>query len=164
MSDEKSNEKGENLDDNSLNNQIGEEMVEVSDKGVNTDELPPEELKKLVDENPELKDIDQNVQIEIKDKEEKEMDENELKRKLIEELNEKDKIFDLLVKSNNELKNKIKMSNDKYQKILEKIEEKKNEDTESKLTNQIREMEKEISANNIETERYKKKIDKLKIF
>ena len=42
------------------------------------------------------------------------MDENELKRKLIEELNEKDKIFDLLVKSNNELKNKIKMSNDKY--------------------------------------------------
>ena len=162
MSDEKSNEKGENLDDNSLNNQIGEEMVEVSDKGVNTDELPPEELKKLVDENPELKDIDQNVQIEIKDKEEKEMDENELKKKLIEELNEKDKIFDLLVKSNNELKNKIKMSNDKYQKILEKIEEKKNEDTESKLTNQIREMEKEISANNIETERYKKKIDKLK--
>ena len=153
MSDEKSNEKGENLDDNSLNNQIGEEMVEVSDKGVNTDELPPEELKKLVDENPELKDIDQNVQIEIKDKEEKEMDENELKRKLIEELNEKDKIFDLLVKSNNELKNKIKMSNDKYQKILEKIEEKKNEDTESKLTNQIREMEKEISANNIETEK-----------
>ena len=125
MSDEKSNEKGENLDDNSLNNQIGEEMVEVSDKGVNTDELPPEELKKLVDENPELKDIDQNVQIEIKDKEEKEMDENELKKKLIEELNEKDKIFDLLVKSNNELKNKIKMSNDKYQKILEKIEEKK---------------------------------------
>ena len=162
MSDEKSNEKGENLDDNSVNNQIGEEMVEVSDKGVNTDELPPEELKKLVDENPELKDIDQNVQIEIKDKEEKEMDENELKKKLIEELNEKDKIFDLLVKSNNELKNKIKMSNDKYQKILEKIEEKKNEDTESKLTNQIREMEKEISANNIETERYKKKIDKLK--
>ena len=114
MSDEKSNEKGENLDDNSVNNQIGEEMVEVSDKGVNTDELPPEELKKLVDENPELKDIDQNVQIEIKDKEEKEMDENELKKKLIEELNEKDKIFDLLVKSNNELKNKIKMSNDKY--------------------------------------------------
>ena len=42
------------------------------------------------------------------------MDENELKKKLIEELNEKDKIFDLLVKSNNELKNKIKMSNDKY--------------------------------------------------
>ena len=125
----------------------------LADKGVNTDELPPDELKKLVDENPELKDIDQNVQIEIKDKEEKEMDENELKKKLIEELNEKDKIFDLLVKSNNELKNKIKMSNDKYQKILEKIEEKKNEDTESKLTNQIREMEKEISANNIETER-----------
>ena len=54
-------------------------------------------FKKLVDENRELKDIVQNVQIEIKDKKEKEMDENELKRKLIEKLNEKDKIFDLLV-------------------------------------------------------------------
>ena len=40
-------------------------------------------FKKLVDENRELKDIVQNVQIEIKDKKEKEMDENELKRKLI---------------------------------------------------------------------------------
>ena len=42
-------------------------MVEVSDKGINTDELPPEELKKLVDENPELKNNDEN---EIKNKEE----------------------------------------------------------------------------------------------
>ena len=70
------------------------------------------------------------------------MDENELKRKLIEKLNEKDKIFDLLVKSNNELKNKIKIPNNKYPKIIEKNWRKKNEDTESKLTNQIREMEK----------------------
>ena len=121
---------------------MGEEFIEVSDKGVNTDELLPEELIKLVDKNPELKDFGQNVQIEIKDKEEKEMDENELKRKLIEKLNEKDKIFDLLVKSNNELKNKIKIPNNKYPKIIEKNWRKKNEDTESKLTNQIREMEK----------------------
>ena len=46
--------------------------------------------------------------------------------------------------------------------MLEKIEEKKNEDTEGKLTNQIKEMEKEINANNTETERYKRMIDKLK--
>ena len=114
---ESQNEIGENIEEKNEKvkkedlEESGEKMIEVSDKGVNTDELPPEELKKLVDENPELKDIDQNVQIEIKDKEEKEMDENELKRKLIEELNEKDKIFDLLVKSKNELKNKIEMSN-----------------------------------------------------
>ena len=38
----------------------------------------------------------------------------------------------------------------------------KNEDSEGKLTNKIREMEKEINANNVETERYKKKIDDLK--
>ena len=143
MLDEKTNEIGENLDDNSPDNQMGEELIEVSNEGVNTDELPPEELIKLVDKNPEWKDIDQNVQIEIKDKEEKEMDENELKRKLIEKLNGKDKIFDLLVKSNKKSKNKIKMSNDKYHKILEKNWRK---NTESKLTNQIREMEKEINA------------------
>ena len=164
---ESQNEIGENLEEKSQNNQnekldqSGEEMIEVSDKGINTDELSPEELQKIVENNPELKE-EGNLNYEQEVKDEKEMDENELKKKLIEELNEKDKIFDLLVKSNNELKNKIEMSNEKYKKILEKIEEKKNEDIESKLTNQIREMEKEISANNTETERYKKMIDKLK--
>ena len=61
MLDEKTNEIGENLDDNSPDNQMGEELIEVSNEGVNTDELPPEELIKLVDKNPEWKDIDQNV-------------------------------------------------------------------------------------------------------
>ena len=43
MLDEKSNEIGENLYDN-LDNQMGEEMVKVSYKGVNNDEVPPEEF------------------------------------------------------------------------------------------------------------------------
>ena len=84
------------------------------------------------------------------------------KKELIDELNEKDKIFELLVKSNNELKNKIEISNKKYQKILDKIETKKNEDIERKLNLQIKEIEKEIKANNSETERYKKLIEDLK--
>ena len=84
------------------------------------------------------------------------------KKDLIAELNEKDKIFELLVKSNNELKNKIEMSNKKYQEILNKIEAKKKDDIERKLNLQIKEIEKEIKANNSETDRYKKLIDQLK--
>jgi len=163
------NDIDENLEESKLNNQnkkldkSEQEMIELSDKGINTDELSPEELQKIVDNNPDLiGENNLNIDAEVKEEEKEEIDEEELKKKLIEELNEKDKIFDLLVKSNNELKNKIEMSNEKYKKILEKIEEKKNEDIESRLTNQIREMEKEISANNTETERYKKMIDKLK--
>ena len=125
---------------------------------MNTDELPPEELQRLVDNNKELQEENDvsNIDHEVK---------SELplsKKELIDELNEKDKIFELLVKSNNELKNKIEISNKKYQDILNKIETKKNEDIERKLNLQIKEIEKEIKANNSETERYKKLIDQLK--
>ena len=132
--------------------------IEVEDRGMNTDELPPEELQRLVDNNKELQEENDvsNMDHEVK---------NDLalsKKELIDELNEKDKIFELLVKSNNELKNKIEISNKKYQDILNKIETKKNEDIERKLNLQIKEIEKEIKANNSETERYKKLIDQLK--
>ena len=87
--------------------------IEVEDRGMNTDELPPEELQRLVDNNKELleeNDIS-NMDHEVK---------SELplsKKELIEELNEKDKIFELLVKSNNELKNKIEISNKNIKKF-----------------------------------------------
>ena len=135
--------------------------VEVEDRGINTDELPPEELQRLVDNNIELKEVNEvsNIDHEIRDKEK---EKKQLKKQLIDELNEKDKIFELLVKANNQLKNKIELSNKKYQEILNKIETKKKEDMEHKLNLQIKELDKSIKANNSETERYKKMIDQLK--
>jgi len=142
------------------------ENVEVTDIGINTDELPPEELQKLVENNRELLEENDISNIGNEAKDSNNISSNNqitaTKKELIDELNEKDKIFELLVKSNSELKQKIEMSNLKYKEILDKIEEKKNEDSERKLTLQIKEMEKEINANNNETERYKKMIDQLK--
>ena len=130
--------------------------------GINTSELSLEDLKKLRDNNLDFIQNDL-LYLEIKnDIDEEKRDTPESINKLKKELDEKDKIFDLIVKSNNDLKEKIEVSNKKYKEILDKIEEKKNEDTETRLTNQIKEMEKEINANNVETERYKKKIDDLK--
>ena len=54
------------------------------------------------------------------------------------------------------------MSNKKYNEIIQKIEDKKQDNIEQKITLQIQELEKEIKANNIETERYKKLIEQLK--
>jgi hypothetical protein len=95
--------------------------IEVEDRGMNTDELPPEELQRLVDNNKELLEENDasNIEHEVKSKVPLS------KKELIEELNEKDKIFELLVKSNNELKNKIEISNKKYKEILNKIKIKK---------------------------------------
>ena len=130
------------------------------DMETNTEQLSEETLQQFVENNRELLDSTflLTIQADINDKIDTLESINELKR----ELYEKDKIFDLLVKSNNDLKEKIEISNKKYKEIIEKIDEKKNEDTEVRLTNQIKEMEKEISANNTETERYKKMIDNLK--
>ena len=123
--------------ENSQENQIqdGEEEpieVEVEDRGVNTDELPPEELQRLVDNNAELKEESEvkNIEHEIK-KDDK--DDAAKKKALIDELNEKDKIFESLVKMNNLLKNKIELSNKKYQEILNKKKKKKKEEQKSNL-------------------------------
>ena len=161
---ENDNNDNENNNNDENENNDSEENVEVTEIGINTSELPPEELQKLVENNKELLEENDvsNIDHEAKDSNNNNNQITVTKKELIDELNEKDKIFDLLVKSNQELKNKIEMSNQKYKEILDKIEEKKNEDTERKLTLQIKEMEKEISANNNETERYKKMIDQLK--
>ena len=155
----------ENID--SKNNIEGEDdemrEVEVEDRGMNTDELPPEELQRLVDNNIELKEENISPNIEHEVKNDKGNTENKIsKEQLIKELNEKDKIFELLVKANNQLKNKIELSNKKYQEILAKIDTKKSEDIENNLNLQIKELNQSIKAYNSETERYKKKIDQLK--
>ena len=137
-------------------------IIEVTDIGINTDELSPEELQKLVDNNKELHENEViNISHELKDRR-LNGSEEENKEDLINDLIKKEKYFEMLSSYNIELKNKIEISNQRYKDVLEKIEEKKNEDTEGKLTNQIKEMEKEINANNTETERYKRMIDKLK--
>ena len=78
--------------------------VEVEDRGMNTDELPPEELQRLVDNNKELQEINDVSNIDHEVKEPVSLS----KKELIEELNEKDELFELLVKSNNDLKNKLR--------------------------------------------------------
>ncbi len=137
-------------------------IIEVTDIGINTDELSPEELQKLVENNKELHENEvTNISHELKERR-LNGSEEENKEDLINDLIRKEKYFEMLSSYNIELKNKIEISNQRFKEVLEKIEEKKNEDTEGKLTNQIKEMEKEINANNTETERYKKMIDKLK--
>ena len=132
--------------------------IDGTEKGINTEEIPQEGLEKLDDNNKENQDSSKN-ELDSKEKESGEKENNE---DLINEIIKKQKYYNMLNNYNNELKNKIDISNKRYKEVLEKIEEKKNEDSEGKLTNQIREMEKEINANNVETERYKRMIDKLK--
>ena len=132
--------------------------IDGTEKGINTEEIPQEGVEKLDDNNKENQDSSKN-ELDSKEKESGEKENNE---DLINEIIKKQKYYNMLNNYNNELKNKIDISNKRYKEVLEKIEEKKNEDSEGKLTNQIREMEKEINANNVETERYKRMIDKLK--
>jgi chromosome segregation ATPase len=143
--------------ENNGNNNNDNELVEVEDIGVNTDELPPEELQKLVENNEDL--MEANEEDYTKEVQEEKI---RLQKELTEELNKKNEICELLQKSNNELKNKIAMSNKKYNEIIQKLEEKKQDNVEQKIILQIHELEKEITANNMETERYKKLIEQLK--
>lgn len=50
----------ENADKNNIEEDIPENNVPVEDKGMGTDTLSPEELQKLVDNNPELKEIEKD--------------------------------------------------------------------------------------------------------
>ena len=108
-----------------------EMMIEVMDQGTNTDELNLSELERLVKANKELQEIlsddkgnklntDSVINIEHNTSEI-----SQTKKALIEELTKNDEIKDLLIKSNNELSNKIKLSEKKFQEIIDKIGEKK---------------------------------------
>ena len=143
-------------------------MVEVMDRGVNTDDLDASELERLVKENKELNVMTNDDKGNVLNKDSIfniEHDTREIsqkKKKLIEELTKNDEIKTLLTKSNRELSNKIQLSEKKFQDIMNKIGEKKEENTEEKLELKIKELEKEIKANNSETEYYKKLIEDLK--
>ena len=70
---------------------------------MNTDELSPEELQRLVDNNQEL--IEVNEEEFTKEVQEEKL---RLQKELMEELSKKNEIYELLLKSNNELKIKIR--------------------------------------------------------
>ena len=88
--------------------------------------------------------------------------ENIGKAELIADYKDKENIYNLIIKNNDELKNKINLTNDKYNEILKRIEEKQNADVEQQLKNKINAIEKEIEAYQTENKNYKKKIDQLK--
>jgi len=152
--------------DNTNPNENDEILIEVMDRGMNTDELSETELNRLVNENKELMEENNNENNENNKiyniEHDTKTNVSPKKKSLMEELKKNDEIYDLLIKSNNELNSKIQMTNKKYQDIIDKIEEKKSENIERKLTLKIKELEKEIKANNSETERYKKLIEDLK--
>ena len=143
--------------------------IEVKDELINTEKLNDSELDRLIKENKDLipalnddkgnklnpENISYNIGHEI----------FEITQKKIDLLNEiiKDEEFIIKLKNeNNILDNKIKSSEKKFTDLKNQIEEKKDQDNEVKLELQIKELEKEIKANNTETEHYKKLIDKIK--
>lgn len=66
------------------------------------------------------------------------------------------------MKSNQELRSKINISNQKYEEILAQIKAKENEKSEASLAKQIKELEKEIKQCNKETSKYRKIAEDLK--
>ena len=88
--------------------------------------------------------------------------ENIGKSELISDYKEKENIYNAITKNNKELKEKIDITNNKYNEIIKRIEEKQSTDMEYQLKTKINSMEKEIEAYQTENKNYKKKIDHLK--
>jgi len=161
------NEKSKEQEKSNSNDSVVK--IEVKDELINTEKLNDSELDRLIKENKDLipalnddkgnklnpENISYNIGHEI----------FEITQKKIDLINEiiKDEEFIIKLKNeNNILDNKIKSSEKKFTDLKNQIEEKKDQDNEVKLELQIKELEKEIKANNTETEHYKKLIDKLK--
>ena len=95
----------DNVDSNEMANSNAEnndktENVEVASVGINTDELPPEELQRLVDNNKELQDENDvsNIDHEAKDTINNSNNNSahivsDIKKDLIDELNEKESYY-----------------------------------------------------------------------
>ena len=145
------------------NKKISLENIEV-DKAINTENI--QEINDLINSNKELNNEKVIISLENESKEEKINKNIEYKkehdnRELINELIEKDKLLELLIKSNSELKSKIEYSNKKFEDISKKIEEQEKEKADAKDL-QIKNIEKEIKLCNTENENYKKRIEKMK--
>ena len=112
------------------------------------------------DDNEEGNEIDDEDQ--EKNNSEGNSKENIGKPELISDYKEKENIYNLIIKNNKELKEKIDLTNTKYNEIIKRIEEKQSTDMEYQLKTKINSMEKEIEAYQTENKNYKKKIDQLK--
>ena len=117
---------------------------------VNNENEDNEEGNELDDEDEEKNNSDGSYKINIG------------KRELISDYKEKENIYNVIIKNNKELKDKIELTNNKYDEIIKRIEEKQNTDVEYQLKTKINSMEKEIEAYQSENKNYKKKIDQLK--
>ena len=117
---------------------------------VNNENEDNEEGNELDDEDEEKNNSDGSYKINIG------------KRELISDYKEKENIYNVIIKNNKELKDKIELTNNKYDEIIKRIEEKQNTDVEYQLKTKINSMEKEIEAYQTENKNYKKKIDQLK--
>ena len=99
-------------------------------------------------ENKEINnndDDEEGEEVDDEDQEKNNNDENgnkEDREKLIADYKDKENIYDLIIKNNDELKNKITLTNNKYNELLKRIEEKQNADIEYQLKLKINAMEK----------------------
>ena len=118
------------------------------------------------DVNNENEDNEEGNEVDDEDQEKNNSDksykENIGKRELISEYKEKENVYDAITKNNKELKEKIDLTNNKYNEIIKRIEEKQSNDMEYQLKTKINSMEKEIEAYQTENKNYKKKIEQLK--
>ena len=121
-----------------------------SNEDVNNENEDNEEGNEVDDEDQEKNNSDKNYK------------ENIGKRELISDYKEKENVYNAITKNNKELKEKIDLTNNKYNEIIKRIEEKQSNDMEYQLKTKINSMEKEIEAYQTENKNYKKKIDHLK--
>jgi hypothetical protein len=114
-------------------------------------------------ENSENNENEEGNEIDDEDEQEKNNNNGKIgKSELISDYKDKEKIYNLIIKNNNELKNKIDLATNKYNEILKRIEEKQQTDIEYQLKTQMNSVEKELEAYQNENKIYKRKIEQLK--
>ena len=117
-------------------------------------------------ENNNEDDNEEGEEVDDEDQEKNNSEENKMSKeerdKLIADYKDKENIYDLIIKNNDELKNKITLTTSKYDELIKRIEEKQNSDVEYQLKLKINAMEKEIEAYQTENKNYKKKIEQKK--
>ena len=109
-------------------------------------------------ENSENNENEEGNEIDDEDEQEKNNNNGKIgKSELISDYKDKEKIYNLIIKNNNELKNKIDLATNKYNEILKRIEEKQQTDIEYQLKTQMNSVEKELEAYQNENKIYKRK-------
>lgn len=129
--------------DNDNNNKFNSSKDDMDDE--EEEEEDDEDDEEVLDQKKAKK--NKNLQLDLSKKNE-----------LLEELKEKEQIYLALKKNTDEIESKYKLTNEKYNKILKRVEDKKSNDLKYKLN----ELEKEIEAYRTENKNFKKSIDQMK--